>query len=84
MWVSVLEERGAFLRLGPRVLHGFIPWELPEIHERCPQHQPADAEKLNSVDEFAAGDKLEHGVFFCMRMCVRGYCQLTTEVGTNH
>jgi hypothetical protein len=40
--VSVFEQRRALLWLGPRVLHGRIPRELPEVNEWRPQHQPAN------------------------------------------
>jgi hypothetical protein len=39
--VSVLEQRRALLWFGPRVLHGRIPRELPEVNEWGPEHQPA-------------------------------------------
>ena len=42
--VSVFEQRRALLWLGPRVLHGRIPRELPEVDEWRPQHQPANTQ----------------------------------------
>jgi hypothetical protein len=38
--VSVLEQRRALLWFRPRVLHGRIPRELPEVNEWGPEHQP--------------------------------------------
>ena len=42
--VSVFEQRRALLWLGPRVLHGRIPRELPEVDEWRPQHQPSNTQ----------------------------------------
>jgi len=38
--VSVLEQRRALLWRGPRVLHGWVPRELPVVDEWRPEHQP--------------------------------------------
>jgi len=38
--VSVLEQRRALLGRGPRVLHGWVPRELPVVDEWRPEHQP--------------------------------------------
>jgi hypothetical protein len=43
--VSVLEQWRALLWLGPRVRHGWIPRELPEVDEWRPEHQPADTNR---------------------------------------